>query len=167
MDDVLLNFNSSQCDQMVRLFLNIWPFATLKISPTMSQICQSRLSILPNKNKLSNFCQRLVNFCQSGKISPNLVILIFWQNFIMTIIAFNCWKDNNLILKNPWLAITSVLLLLEIFMGKSLSFGYNKNIIKHSWETFRREILIFLSRFKKRAKRLLRLDFLSTPKIKF
>ena len=24
-----------QCDQMVRLFLNIWPFATMKISPIM------------------------------------------------------------------------------------------------------------------------------------
>ena len=39
----------AKCDQMVRSFLNIWPFATLKISPTMSQICQSRLNILPNK----------------------------------------------------------------------------------------------------------------------
>ena len=37
-----------QCDQMVRLFLNIWPFAIVKISPIMSQICQSQLSILPN-----------------------------------------------------------------------------------------------------------------------
>ena len=30
-----------QCDQMVRLFFNIWPFATMKICPLMSQICQS------------------------------------------------------------------------------------------------------------------------------
>ena len=38
-----------QCDQMVNLFFNIWPFATVKISPTRSQIYQSRLSILTNK----------------------------------------------------------------------------------------------------------------------
>ena len=39
----------NQCDQMVLLFFNIWPFAIMKISPIMSQICQSPLSILPNK----------------------------------------------------------------------------------------------------------------------
>ena len=37
------------------IILNIWPFATMKTSPIMSQICQSS---------------------QSGKISPNLVTLI-------------------------------------------------------------------------------------------
>ena len=40
---------NNQCDQMVRLFFNIWPFATMKISPIRSQFCQSRHSILPNK----------------------------------------------------------------------------------------------------------------------
>ena len=39
-----------QCDQMVSLFFNIWPFAKRKIILIISQICQSRLSILPNKN---------------------------------------------------------------------------------------------------------------------
>ena len=38
-----------QCDQKVRLFFNIWPFATIKIIAIMSQNSQSRLSILPNK----------------------------------------------------------------------------------------------------------------------
>ena len=41
-----------QCDQMIRLFFNIWPFTTMKISPTMSYIWQSRLSILPKTCKL-------------------------------------------------------------------------------------------------------------------
>ena len=37
-------------DQMVRLIFNIWPFATMKISPKiLSQIRQSRLSHLLNK----------------------------------------------------------------------------------------------------------------------
>ena len=30
-------------------FLIFWPFATMKISPIISQICQNRSSILPNK----------------------------------------------------------------------------------------------------------------------
>ena len=42
-------FAHQQYDKMVRLFLNIWPFATMKISPIMSQICQTILSNLPNK----------------------------------------------------------------------------------------------------------------------
>ena len=39
----------NQCDQMVRLIFNIWPFANMKISSIMAQICQSQLSILPDK----------------------------------------------------------------------------------------------------------------------
>ena len=39
----------NQCDQMVRLFFNIWPFEAMKISQIMSHICQSMRSILPNK----------------------------------------------------------------------------------------------------------------------
>ena len=60
-----------QWDQMVRLFFNVWPFATLKISPIMSQICQSRLSILPNKKlivknlpKICKLLQKCQIFCQ-------------------------------------------------------------------------------------------------------
>ena len=48
-------------------------FATLKIRPILSQICQNRLSILPSK-KPAKICQRLGNFCKS--ISPNLVTLL-------------------------------------------------------------------------------------------
>ena len=61
-----------QCDQLVRLLFQIWPFAAMKINTIMSQICQSRHSILPNKKKTV----KIVNFCQSGKISPNLVTLL-------------------------------------------------------------------------------------------
>ena len=41
-----------QCYQMVRLFFNICPFATMKISPIMSSICQSIISILPNNKQI-------------------------------------------------------------------------------------------------------------------
>ena len=71
---------STQCDQMVILFFNIWPFVTMKISPIMSQICQSNLSILANKKytikNLSKTCKLLSkwwNFAKSshtGKIPP-------------------------------------------------------------------------------------------------
>ena len=67
-----------QCDQMVRLFFHIWPFASMKISPVTSQIYQSRLSILPNNNFVKNLL-RLVNFCQSGNIPRNLVTLFPWK----------------------------------------------------------------------------------------
>ena len=38
-----------QCDQKVRLFFNIWPFAKMKIGPIIYQIRQSRLNILTNE----------------------------------------------------------------------------------------------------------------------
>ena len=38
-----------QCDQMVKLCFNIWPNATMKISPVMQKICQSKMDILPKK----------------------------------------------------------------------------------------------------------------------
>ena len=39
-----------QCDQMVKLFFNIWPFVTV-----MQQIFQSRFNILPNLVLLSKY----------------------------------------------------------------------------------------------------------------
>ena len=49
---------------MVKLILNIWPLASMTICPIMSQICQSRLTILPNKNKLSKICLWLVTIAK-------------------------------------------------------------------------------------------------------
>ena len=59
----------NQCDQIVGLFFSIWPFATMKISPIMSQIRQSQLSILPNKK------WTIKNLPKTGKLLPK------WQNF--------------------------------------------------------------------------------------
>ena len=66
-------FCTEHCDQMVGLFFIIWPFATMKISPIMSQICQSGLSILPNTKKtfknLQITCkllQKWRNYSKSG-----------------------------------------------------------------------------------------------------
>ena len=55
-----------QCDQMVRLFFNFWPFTTMKISPIMSQIYQSNLSILPYKKLTVKNLPKWRNFAKSG-----------------------------------------------------------------------------------------------------
>ena len=59
-------------------FLKIWPFARMEISTIMSQICQSRLGILPNKKltikNLPKNCKllpKLRNFDKSGHTSGN------------------------------------------------------------------------------------------------
>ena len=70
-----------QRDQMVRLFFNIWPFATLKISPKCHKFAEVGSVFCQIGNKLSKICQRLVNFCQSGKISPNLITLIYFNGY--------------------------------------------------------------------------------------
>ena len=51
---LLFKIICSQCEQMAKLIFNFWPFATMKFSPMMSQICQSRLSICQIRNKLLN-----------------------------------------------------------------------------------------------------------------
>ena len=72
-----------QCDLMVILFFKIRPFATMKISPIMSQICQSRLSILPNKKWPIKTCPRPCkllpkwrNFAKSGHIAVIAFLLL-------------------------------------------------------------------------------------------
>ena len=53
----------------------------------MSQICQSRLSILPNKKLTAKNLPRLVNFCQNGEISTNLVTLMAGDNNFIILFA--------------------------------------------------------------------------------
>ena len=55
---------SNQCDQIVRLSFNIWPFAMMKISPIMKQIRQSDSTFCQIRNKLSKNFKRHVKFCQ-------------------------------------------------------------------------------------------------------
>ena len=59
-----------------RVFFNIWPFPSRKICSIAYKIAKighkcCQILNLPSKN-----CQRLLRFCQSGEISPNLVTLI-------------------------------------------------------------------------------------------
>ena len=60
-------------------------FVTMKISQIMSQMCQSRLSIIQIRNKLLKIYQTLVNFCQSGYFSPNLVTLVSNPSTFLTL----------------------------------------------------------------------------------
>ena len=59
-----------QCDQMVRLFCNIGPLATMKISPIMSQICQSMFSILPNKKETVKILPNTSKLLPKWRIFP-------------------------------------------------------------------------------------------------
>ena len=61
------NKSHKQCDQMARLFFNIWPFTSMKIFPMAYKIFQTQASI--------NF-PRLWKFGQIGEILPNLVTLV-------------------------------------------------------------------------------------------
>ena len=100
--------NVVQCDQMVRLFYNIWPFAPMKISPTMSQICQSRLSILPNKKKtVKNLLNKLLpkwrNFVKSGHTDAVLQASSLLSVFVFLTTRLISWRlctTNLTILKS-------------------------------------------------------------------
>ena len=67
------------CDRMLNSvtrwldYLSI--FIHLKISRIMSQICQNWLAFCQIRKKHTKIDQKLVNFCQSGEILPNLVTL--------------------------------------------------------------------------------------------
>ena len=82
------NLLPAQCNQIVRLFFNIWPFATMKTSPIMSQICQSRLSILPNRKwtvkNLPKICKVLPiwwKFAKSGHTARRPVSVLLHLYF--------------------------------------------------------------------------------------
>ena len=79
----LHELGQNQCDQMVRLFFNMWPFATLKIIPMMAQIFLRRLVIFPNQKltvknlpntfKLLSKWRNFVTSCYTDKMSDNFL----------------------------------------------------------------------------------------------
>ena len=56
-----------QCDQIARLFFNIW--AIYKIDPIAKFVAKV-------VSKYYHFAQTLLKFCQSGEISPNLATML-------------------------------------------------------------------------------------------
>ena len=65
------------------------PFSAMKICVLYRKISQSRFKTLPNIKLTLKTCQRLLTFCQSGEISPNLVTLA--PNLLFYICLFLCF----------------------------------------------------------------------------
>ena len=96
--DLHLHFNEDQCGQMVRLFFNIWPLATMKMRPIMSQICQSKHSILRNKKYIKNLpktCEILPKWRNCAKSGHTELKTALWSHVQSTII------ENFLLSNNP------------------------------------------------------------------
>ena len=72
-----------QSNQMAILLFNLWTFSTVTIYQVAYK-CQSRYKILPNSKKIHKKAQRLLKFCQSGEISPNMITL----NLTKAVFAF-------------------------------------------------------------------------------
>ena len=70
----------NQCDQMDRLFFNFWWFTTMKACHFDEMFAKVGLKFCQILNKPSKDSQKVLNFCQSGEISPNLVTLIETRN---------------------------------------------------------------------------------------
>ena len=55
-------------------FFNFWPFTTMKVCHFDEMFVEvGRLQFCQILNKPSKDCQKVLKFCQSGEISPNLV----------------------------------------------------------------------------------------------
>ena len=67
--------HQQQCDQMARLFCNIWPITALKSCPKYQKIAKVGSKFCQTLDKLSTVRQRLIKICQSGEILPILITL--------------------------------------------------------------------------------------------
>ena len=64
-------------------FSIFWPFAMMKISPIMSQICHSRLSILRNKKYTIKNLPKWRNFAKSGHLAATFRCSRGKRNFLL------------------------------------------------------------------------------------
>ena len=79
---------SLQCDQKVRLFFDIWPFVTMKISQKCHKLAKVGSAFCQMRKKLTKIYPILINFCQKGETLPNLVTLSPWPLSSQTFFAF-------------------------------------------------------------------------------
>ena len=70
----------NQGDQMDRLFFNFWWFTTMKACHFDEMFAKVGWKFCQILNKPSKDSQKVLNLCQSGEISPNLVTLIETRN---------------------------------------------------------------------------------------
>ena len=65
----------NQCDQIARLFFNIWPFATVEFCPWTLNFDKACSTFCHTLYKPTKFCLGLLTLGQSAQISSNLVTL--------------------------------------------------------------------------------------------
>ena len=105
--------NRDQCDQMARLFFNIWPFARSKNCHNGIKVGQIRLKSLLNTNYPSKRCPTLFKFRQRSGILPSLVTtesnlacfssggLVNPKNFLLQIV-FVQWRSSRETIPKTW-----------------------------------------------------------------
>ena len=64
-----------QCDQMVRLVFHYLAIYNNENLPISYKLCQSGFKTLPSTKLTLKILPRIIHFCQSGEISPNLTTL--------------------------------------------------------------------------------------------
>ena len=79
--------SQGQCDQIARLFFNIGPFITIGFHPKALKFTKDGINFCQILVKLVEIAQRLSEYCQIDKFSPNLVSLkptnvvkVWWAN---------------------------------------------------------------------------------------
>ena len=77
---LILSTTASVTRWLDHLF-NIWPVTSVIIGPFALKNCQSRFKILPNTKLTLQNWPGYLNYCQSGKISPNLVTMVSIDRF--------------------------------------------------------------------------------------
>ena len=99
------NPGRKQCDQMARLFFNIWPFTTMKFCPKAYKKSKSGFTTLPNIKytfqmlpKISKFLLNWRNFAKSGHTAngPNAGSFNFYfSTFQATFHRINCVETSE------------------------------------------------------------------------
>ena len=83
------NPGRKQCDQMARLFFNIWPFTTMKFCPKAYKKSKSGFTTLPNIKYTFQMLPKISKF------------LLNWRNFAKSVHSFcdhshKCFYNHNL-----------------------------------------------------------------------
>ena len=93
----------ARCDQMVGLFLDIWPFTIVKTSPIMSQICQSQLRILPNmKSAVKNLPKRRNIWSHWSPVHHVTVVTCSRSSATRRCHSSGSWPTSAVSSASPW-----------------------------------------------------------------
>ena len=127
--------SQQQCDQMVRLFFNIWQLATMKISPIMHQIGQSRLNIWPKRKILTKCVKDLYNFARVAKFHQ---IYSHWPGTTPTFYL----KSSSALL----LCVGLIHKLKQLFFNRFTKINTARHLIRYVFDKIRQELIF--DRFK-------------------